>query len=171
MKEILHNTKLTIVSLLLGVVVIGVAIVVFWPRAHSIIPAAIARQTNFVLFYPREEPDIKIQTSSIKYSTSIKQFSFIVNYQGRSITFAEQTTPEQFTDIPAYKDAFLTKLGSYETFENSIGRVDLTRPKETKNQVAVMISKGTLVFAQTNRDMTEDQWRELFNKIVFLQPS
>jgi hypothetical protein len=134
------------------------------------IPSAVSSKVNFVMFYPQPSKKIIIDTKTFKYDTSLKQFSFIVNFQGHAITFAEQPTPEQFSDIPQYFPTLLDKMRSYATFENAIGQVALTRPAEVKNQVAVMNSKGTLTFAQTNGDMSADQWRELFNNLKLSQP-
>ena len=160
-------------AVVIVVIIIGGLVALGWLVTHkpAIIPKKIVSQINFVLLYPdlkKSQGSIKKET--IKYDPILKQMSLVVNYQGRNITLAEQTTPDQIKDIPAYYPKFIESFNGYSSFENTIGKVDLTRPKELHNQVAVMNTKGTLLFAQTDSDMSDDLWRQLFNTFVNLQP-
>lgn len=163
----LKNLILVISSSLavLLLVVVGLVLVTASP-----IPKEIRQKVPFTLIYPKSNKLIVLDKSSIKYDEKLRQMSFMVRYAGCTITFAEQTTPDQFVDIPEYLPKLLEKMNSYSSFENTVGKVSLTRPTEVKSQVAVMNTKGTLLFARTDGDLSVDQWRSLFNSLIVESP-
>ncbi len=156
----------------LGVLVIGGVLLVgvLTTRGRPVIPVEIGRQANFVVFYPQTSEEIKLDQKTLTYNPSLKQLSFVVSFSNRYITFSQQNTPDQFNDIPEYFPKLIEKMNRYSTIENANGKVSLTRPSEAKSQVAVMNSKGTLLFAKTDGDMTDDSWKRLFNSLTHLQP-
>jgi hypothetical protein len=155
-------------GLLVGLVIILAVTFLLWPKS-SIVPPTITKQTDFVLFYPND-PAISTQKETFKYDPSAKIFSFTASLQGKTIAFTEQSTPSQFSDIPQYYPALIDKLNGYDSFQNAIGQVDLTRPTEVKSETAVMNAKGTLVFARSNGDLSKDSWKLLFNSLSYIQP-
>jgi hypothetical protein len=154
----------------LAAVTLLVVIAVMTFAERTPISASIRKQVNFTLLYPKSSAAIKLDQKSIKYDPSVKQLSFIVTLSGRTITFSEQTAPDQFADVAEYYPKFIAQLQGYATFTNAIGKVDLTRPKDVKNQVAVINAKGTLLFARSNGDLTEDDWKRLFNSLIVIPP-
>jgi hypothetical protein len=157
-----------IIAFLITVGTIGLFVFV---RKPPVIPHNIQKQVNFAIFYPQVSSQASIQKTTFKYDPSLKQLSFIVNFSGRQITFAEQSSPDSFADDPNFYPKFIEKLNGYATFDSVDGRVDLTRPKEVKSQAAVMNSKGTLMFAKSNGDISEDNWKQLFNYMLFSKPN
>jgi hypothetical protein len=95
----------------------------------------------------------------------------VASYSGKSLTFAEQSTPQNFVDIPQAYDKLIESLNSYSSFDSFYGKVDLTHPKELKGQQsAAMNSKGTLMFIHpTNGDLSTDQWKQLFNNLSIVK--
>ena len=159
-----------ILVILLLAVVSAVIFLIFFNR-QVIVPSSISQQANFVIFYPQPSQQVTVQIKTFKYDPTNKQVSFIVSFSGRNITFAEQGSPDSFADDPNFYSQFITKLNGYTTFGSVNGTVDLTRPSEVKNETAVMNAKGTLLFANSNGDISEDNWKSLFNVLHYTQPN
>jgi hypothetical protein len=136
-------------------------------RKEPAIPPVINKEASFVIFYPGENSQTKINKETFKYNTQAKNLSFIVSYANKSLTFSEQSTPEGFVDIPQAYDKLIESLRAYASFDSFYGKVDLTHPKEfSGQQSAVMNSKGTLIFVHpTNGSLSTDQWKQLFNNM------
>jgi len=164
----------TIIKIIVGLLILSAlaGAWIWWRHDHQVIPENIAQQVNFVIFYPAPTNQIVIQKPSFKYDKSIKQISFIVRFDGQSITFAEQSSPDSFSDDPNFYPQFIQKLNGYATFASIDGSVDLTVPKEIKDEAGVMNAKGTLLFAQsTTGNLSENAWKQLFNSLVYVQPN
>jgi hypothetical protein len=151
------------------IVLAGVGIWLIGWLMRPFIPGSIVRQSPFVLIYPHPSTAIIYQTSSFKYDANIKQFSFVVHYNNQDLVFSEQPAAPQFTDIKTYYSKFIGTLGGYASFNNTLGQVDLTRPSKPGLETAVMVTNGTLLFAKSQKDMSEDAWRQLFNNLVLVQ--
>lgn len=87
------------------------------------------------------------------------------------ITFAEQSSPDSFAADPNFYPAFIQKLGGYDTFNSVNGQVDLTRPAQVNAETGVMNTKGTLLFARSDGDLSETNWKLLFNSLDYTQPN
>jgi hypothetical protein len=150
--------------------IIGIVIfLVTWQA--SPIPSGIAKQINYVIFYPQTTSALQIKSSSIKYDRSIKQLSFIASFGGSTLTFSEQSTPDAFNIGLNYYNEFVQNLGDYDTFSAIDGTVSLTRPTGLSQETAVMNAKGTLMFVKSSKNLDEDSWKLLFNSFKFIQPS
>ena len=146
------------------------ATVWFLNNRKSIIPGYISTSVSFPIFYPNASKTIKIDPTTFKYSKSLGQVSFIISFSGSKITFAEQSSPDSFAADPNFLTAFVQKLNDYATFTSINGRVDLVLPSETHLQTGVMNAKGTLVFASSSKNLTENSWKILFNSFNYTQP-
>ena len=170
-KNLINSRRLsTSVAISLGLLLgagLLVSLYVLFVRQNTSnpLPPAIKKQVSFVVFYPRPDPTITIDTKSFKYDSQAKLMSYVMTYANTPITIAEQATPQNFIDIPQAYDKLIESLSEYGSFQSYYDKVSLTRPKELNgNQSAVMNSKGTLVFAQpTKGELSEDQWKKLFN--------
>jgi hypothetical protein len=160
--------KRYLLALLLFLVIGGAAAVLMLNKSKPV-PAAIRKQANFVIFYPSSK-DAKIKSATFQYNSALKSVSFIINYMGKEVTFAEQASPDSFADDPNYYPKFAEKLNNYATFETVNGRVDLTRPNKVNSETGLMNAKGTLLFAKSNGDISEDSWKRLFNALSFVGP-
>lgn len=142
--------------------------VLVWAHLRSPIPATLRHDIQFGIFLP--ETSAHIEQASYKYDKSLGVLSFTARLpSGQIATFAEQATPEAFTDIPTYYDKLLTKLHNYSTFDTPIGTVHLTHPTGV-GQAAVMSTKGTLLFVRVDHDEPITTWRQLFGHMVTYQP-
>jgi hypothetical protein len=168
----MNNPRLKRILLVLGssLLITAVAVGVEAYIKPPVVPKNILRQVNFPVFYPEPNKQIKVQTKSFKYDSSQGQISFIVALDNRSITFAEQSSPDSFGADPNFYSAFIQKLNGYATFDSVDGTVSLTYPAQVNSQTAVMNAKGTLLFAKSTGDISENSWKLLFNSLTYTQP-
>jgi hypothetical protein len=83
------------------------------------------------------------------------------------MVLSEQPTPDSFTDVPQVYDKVVDSMQEYQKFDVDVGTVHLTRPPSLNGkQAAVLNTKGTLLFAKPDKDLSEDQWRRFFNSFV-----
>lgn len=101
------------------------------------------------------------------YDDKLKQITYTVQYVGASIVVSEQPTPEAFVDVPAVYDKMVETMKTYASFDTDIGKVYLTKPDNLGgHQAAVINTKGTLLLAKTDRDLSDAQWRSLFARYI-----
>jgi hypothetical protein len=132
-------------------------------RPDPPIAAPIRKQLTSALLLPAAET-VMIDADSIKYDSGLKVLSFDAPIDGIRLSVSEQPTPENFTDIPQVYDKVVEQMRVYKKFETAIGIVYLTKPESRKgSQTAVMNTKGTLLFANPDKDLSDDQWRRFFN--------
>jgi hypothetical protein len=127
-------------------------------RPKTIVPNTISSQLTITLFVPQVH-DIAAARATVKYDSSLQLLTFIVPMDGTMLTVSEQPT--------AVYTKTIESMEGYETFDSAQGTVDLTRPTNNDNkQVAVMNTKGTLLFIKANRDLTTDQWKQFFHTLT-----
>ena len=155
-----------------GFLIISVIVFLFISSSSQppIVPNDIISQVNFPIFYPPVSQQMTVEAGSYRYAKSLGQVTFIVNFDNKHITFAEQSSPDSFAADPSFYTAFVQKLGGYANFDSVNGRVDLTRPAQVNNETGVMNAKGTLLFAKSTGDISEDNWKLLFNALDYTKP-
>lgn len=136
---------------------------------HPVIPEVVSARAKYGLFYPEGDSAIVIQRPTVKYDQSISQVSFVAEYNADKLTFSEQATPEDFYASQDYYNNLITKMGGYYTFQNALGTIHLTNDKSLGRQVGVMDSKGTLIFVTSAHTLSNNNWREVFNSLVYRQ--
>ena len=147
------------VILLLVVVVSGLTI---WLVPQSPVSRDIKKHVSFVIFVPGG--DWKVERSDVSYDPNKKVLTINATNGGQKVTLNEQATPDPFNDIPGYYDKLVETLHSYAKIDTSIGKVNLTHPEELHGrQSAVSNNQGTLMFLSPNKDLSDDDWRRLFN--------
>lgn len=150
-------------GLLLGLV-IAAAAGLLWYRAHnqSPIPKSLRQQAGFTVLYPAEP--WAIQQVGLQYNPATKVLTVPVRNGTEGVSMTEQEAPDQFADIPEYYSQFTDKLNAYKRFDSQAGQVSLTKPEELKGtQVAVLYGKGTLLFAQPEHSLSNEEWRSFFD--------
>lgn len=166
------RSKITLIAIVMILIIIAIAVGIIWYiNASAVVPQSIRKQANFAIFYPQPGQQITIQKSTFKYDKSLGQVSYIVNFDSRQLTFAEQSSPDSFSADPTFYPAFIQKLDGYATFSSVNGRVDLTRPAQVQAETGVMNAKGTLLFAKSSGDLSENNWKLLFNALSNTQPN
>ncbi|SRR6266540_4081408 len=141
-------------------VVLGVLLVVILHRPASPLPAAISKQVRFAIYFPGK-PWI-VAPDEASYQNGVLRFGS--QQAGKQLVFTEQTTPPVFSEVPQYFPALLAKMNQYASFGSASGTVYLTKPTELKGgQTAVVENAGTLLFVRPGRDLSDNEWRQLFS--------
>jgi hypothetical protein len=146
----------------IGLIVAGVMLLAPKPP----IPGPIKKQVTSTIVVP-QLADAVIDRQSVKYDDKLKLLTYTLAAYGVNMVVSEQPTPDSFTDIPQVYDKVTAGMGEYSKFETDIGTVHITRPKELHGkQAAVLNTKGTLLFAKPERDLSDDQWRKFFGSFT-----
>ena len=97
----------------------------------------------------------------------ILSYSILID-AGPTIRVSEYPQPQEFTDIPEYKDRFLANVAQqYSTVATSEGTIYLGRlARQANKQLGVMLEKGLIVFMSPDRDVTPEQWRALGDQLI-----
>lgn len=161
------HVSVILISLVLAIVTAGLFLIL---KPNQPIPQPIQKQLDFIPYIAKGQ-DITPDKNSYKYDSSQKGLSFTVSSaQYGKLTFSEQSTPQQFIDIPDLYTKLVDKLNRYSVFNNQLGTVYLTKPSDQKNgQTAVLNSSGVLLFARSEKDLTDSQWRKIFETVRLQQ--
>lgn len=160
------NFAYTLASSVLTLVVVIVVWAVFL-RQVSPIPASIDQELQFTPFIFTSTGGIPVMSSSYSYDPSNRVLRFTLSStKTGKITVSEQTTPPQFIDIQDYASKLIDSLNRYSAFDNEFGTVYLTKPKTIlRGQIAILNANGVLLFAQSYKDLSDDEWRQIFQHI------
>lgn len=157
-------------SITLLVVTAGItAVILLTTRSTSPIPADIRNQLTFSPFVISEKYTT-YKTGNYRFTAAennTKILSYVITTPDTTVSLSEYPLPSEFTDIPEYKDRFLTNvINQYATVSSSNGTIYLGRSATPdKKQLGVMLERGLLLFMNPDRDMTEQQWRELGERL------
>lgn len=156
--------------LIVVVAVVVVTTLYYFLRPQPVIPAEVKSQLTSSLLMPTDKTVTVIDRGSVKYDSKIRVLTYDVQYDGIKVVISQQPTPESFLDIADVYTKVLESMNEYQKFELAIGVIHLTRPPDLKGkQSAVLNSKGTLLFASPEEDLTEDQWRRFFKDVQLVE--
>lgn len=163
--------RIMVTTLVLFIIVSGsIAVYRYVTRVVSPLPENISSQLSFSPLIISADSK-SFSTSSYKFSTAednIQILTFIITTKDNiAVSVSEYVQPPQFTDIPEYRDRFLTNVAKqYATVPTASGTIYLGRmAKQDNKQLAVMIEKGLLIFLTPEKEMNEAQWRALGNSL------
>jgi hypothetical protein len=150
-----------------SVVMLVVLVVWLWPRPSSPVPANIKHQINFRVIYPKKYP---IDTNSWKYLSSEKTLSFNAVINNNSVTITEQKAPLAYQNDKAAYNRFIGSLRPSANFDSPLGSVALTNfvtasDYQTVGATGILNAKGTMLLAHPTNNISEDDWRNLFNSM------
>ncbi len=156
--------------IVLLVVLIALVVIIFvgyfyFNRDSNPIPQRLRSQLTFSPFViPSDSKDFA--TSDYKFSTAegkVQILSYLIKFQNNTISVSEYSQPSQFTDIPDYKNQFLTNVINQDSsVSSSSGTIYLGKAvKQNNKQLAIMIERGLLVFLSPDNKLTDAQWRSL----------
>jgi hypothetical protein len=155
-----------IACLVIGMIIVFLGAILYFNQ--PIIPGDIRSQATFTIYASRDTI-VRINKPTIKYDKTLKDLSFTAHYDQTTLTFSEQPSPSQFADIPDAYPRLIAGLGQYAQFEDQIGTIYLAKSAKLANkQVAVTNSKGTLMFIKSEKNLSEDQWKIIFNHLQLL---
>ena len=156
-------------TIIAGTIVIasGALATVYVIGRQSGVPGDIQNRLDFKPFVLTAGAVVAVDASTYKYDSSQKLLSFVANSNNLGkLTFSEQTTPPQFIDIQDYYPKLVDTLNRYSAFDNQFGTVYLTRPKgQQAGQTAIMNASGVLMFVRSEKDLSDEQWRRVFNAL------
>jgi hypothetical protein len=164
--------KRYIVMVAIGVSLLSIGLSLYFvlrPQKPDIIRQT-QKKVGFTIFAPsRDDKTWLLNKESIEYDTTVGVLTLHIQQGSNSIVITEQATPEPFTDIPNYSSIFLGKLNEYKELTVSLGTISLTHPTELKgSQSAVMNVRGTLMFLHPTTDLSDNEWKSVFNSLQTL---
>lgn len=138
--------------------------------SDEFLPPAVASKVTFPVFMPDGEATATYDQTTVSYQADADVLSYTAKLAGgEELYINQQPTPESFIDIPQAYDKLIASLQPYSTFDTANGRVSLTKPKELNGkQSAVMNAKGTLMFIRSETDLSDSQWRQVFNNLKII---
>lgn len=161
-----RNRILWGVGILVGFVVLSSAAIFGYSKIHQPIFSSEITSKLTSSLYVAQGDNVTIERASIKYDKDLKQLSYVSKMQDISIIVSEQPSPEVFGDVPQYFDKWITSAGAITNFDTPNGKVYLaSNPNYGVNTVAIMNSKGTLLFAKPSKNLSQDQWKQFFRTL------
>lgn len=157
------------VLVVLALITSGAGSYWYMTRDNNSIPSQIKRQLTFSPFVLPGDTK-KYSVTDYKFSTAenkVQILSYLIHLKDGTITVSEYPQPPEFTDIPEYKDRFLSNvINQYDTVQTANGTIYLGRAiKQNNEQLAIMIERGLLVFMKPDKELDSTQWRNLGDQL------
>jgi hypothetical protein len=164
-----NHKKLFILScaVLLPIAAIGL-LFFFFPRNKDPLPTDIKAQVSFKVIYPSSKSG-QLGAGGYQYQAGQKALTFSLNKSGTHIIFSEQSAPNSVgTGSQVYYQAL--GLHPYAQFVSKLGPVALAKfynpgTLSFLGQTGVLAAGGTLVTAHPDKDLTNAQWKDLFDSL------
>lgn len=161
--------KRLLLSLLLITLIVALAATFYIKgRAADPLPADISKQLSFRSIYPTSQAG-KITGPGYTYLASQKTLSFTVSTAGTSVVFTEQPAP---SSVGSGSQVYYQALGlhPYAQFVSKLGPVALVKFYHTgtltpAGQSGILAADGTLLTAHSEKNLTNEQWKDLFNSL------
>jgi hypothetical protein len=157
-------------KILIGILVLMIFTVLgfwLWPRPSTkiVIPESISRQYNFQPLIANNSSPAQVTevSKTLKYDTQNKVLSFITIVDNKHVTISEQAYPE----VLIY-DQLVNGFNVYSTLDLKAGTVYLGHPGNPpgSGQAAVTRTDSLLIFGKPDQNLTDDQWRTVFDNLV-----
>ncbi len=134
-------------------------------RQAARIPASIRSELTFSPFVlPVNSNEFKATNYKLAVpEPNVQLMSYVITSETMKITISQYVQPPQFTDIPEYKERFLSSIvKQYGTVPTVNGTLYLGRQEKQNNkQLAIMIERGLIVLMNPEKDLTDQQWRSI----------
>ncbi len=167
---IVHKTALLIA---IPIVILGTALGL-WMVLHkdppyvSPVPVSVSSQLDFVVIYPKGR-DIK--EDSWEYITAEETLSYTVNIGDNPVVFTLQKVPLVYADDAAAYDRFIGSLKPSINFKVPLGTVSIVNfisagDFKPEGKSGILKSNGTLLIAHPEKDLTDNQWQNLFKSLT-----
>ena len=152
-----------LIGLMFGIVI---SIILYLTNSRGFVSKKLNDQISFSVMHPGSNSRVRTDKSSITYDPAQKYITYTGKYNSQPLTISEQSTPQQYIDIP---EAFARQMDQWHessTFISSVGTVHITRP-EHKTYTAVLNERGTLVFVTSITPISNEDWRQIFRSMTF----
>ena len=141
----------------------------FWPKAPSPVPANIQREAGFTIMYP-DPRGYSYKNAGWSYTPKDGSVSFTVKKDGYSVAFNEQETPLAYQNDVASYNRFIGSLRPSANFDVPLGTVSITNfvtagDYQVVGKTGILNAQNTLLLAHPDTDLTDNQWRELFESL------
>lgn len=126
---------------------------------------------NFGVWFPAKKSDYILDKSTLQYDsrTAIITFKLKNKKDKGELTFTEQSVPEGFAVAPDAFDKQVAGLQQSTKFDSIHGTVALTKPFGGSSVTAIMRSQGTLLYVNSQQELSTDQWRSIFNSLELVR--
>ncbi len=162
--QLLRIAGLATVALLV-IATVAVANYRYLERQAARIPTSIRQELTFSPFLVTlDNKDYTVTDYRLaEVEKGVQLLSFIVHFEGKSVTVSEYTQPPQFTEIPEFKQRFLDNaIQQYATVQTANGSIYLGRQvKQNNKQLGIMLERGLVVMFNPEKELTQAQWRRL----------
>lgn len=131
------------------------------------LPANIKPKVSYKVVFPADTS--QIDASTYNYQEDKQILSFAVHTGQNSVIFTEQPAPQNLgSDTQAYYPAL--GVHPYAQFKTGLGQVALAKFWQSGNlkpagQSAIMAARGTLLIAHADNELTNQQWKNLFDSM------
>lgn len=149
----------------------SLGIYLFATRDTNPVPRHLQNDLTFSpLVIPKDSG--RYTTTDYKFASAeekVQILTYIIHTgEGVAISVSEYTQPQQFAEIPEYKDRFLTNIAKqYATVQTANGVIYLGRmPNQNNRQLAVLLERGLIVFMTPDQEMDQARWRELGDEFI-----
>ena len=162
----LHENKEWLISWAL--VILTVTLVIkFWPQGPSPVPQTIRSEASFKIIYPN---GYSIDQKSWKYINNTQTVQFIAKKDAYTVVFTEQPTPLAYQNDQGAYDRFIGSLRPNANFNVPLGTVSLSNfvtsgDFQVVGVTGILKVKDTLLLAHPDTQLTDDQWRSLFESL------
>jgi len=132
---------------------------------HSPVPASVRKQLNFAAVYPSNTSTI--DQNSYDYNNSQKNLTFNVSYSGHTILLSEQVAPGDSSNVTDvyYEGLGLRPIAQIQTHQGLAAIVNFYSNSDyaSSGQDAVLATKGTLLIARPDSNLSLEQWKAFLN--------
>jgi hypothetical protein len=164
----LHISKKAVLITLLALVLAsaGTALYLLQDNTNPL-PQSVKSQIGYKAIYPSKVS--QIDPNSYAYQADGKTLSFIVTTNNAHVTFTEQPAPNTLgSDGQPYYPAL--GLHPYAQFKTKLGPVALAKfwkagSLKPVGESAILATGGTLLIAHSDKDLTNAQWKTLFDSL------
>lgn len=168
----MKRLKLSKKSVITGVLLLLVLLSTFFYLAKQSysnpLPEEIKKSLDRKAIYPSSKT-AQISYDSYQFDQANKVLSFKAEAYGANIVFSQQPAPDS---LSSGDQVYYPALGirPYAQFQSKLGPVALTRFWKSNNlepsgQTAVMAVEGILLLAHPDKDLSNDQWKQLFDAL------
>jgi hypothetical protein len=161
----LNLSKKAVVLTLLVIILVSAATALYLTKNNSNpIPTDIKNKADFKVIYPSKTS--QIDKSSYQYQDEQNTLTFNVIKDGDKII---QPAPDNLgSDSQPYYPAL--GIHPYAQFKTSLGQVALTKFWQSQTlkpagQSAVLASGGTLLIANSQKNLSNAEWKNLFESL------
>lgn len=134
-------------------------------RQAARLPTPISQNLTFSPFIVTlDNKDYKATDYKLaEVENGVQLLSFIVRFEGKSVTVSEYVQPPQFTEIPEFKQRFLDNaIRQYATVQTVNGTLYLGKQvKQNDRQLGIMLERGLIIMFNPEKELTQAEWRRL----------